>query len=219
MNIVDELYAITAALREAGVPYAVCGGLAVTAHGAPRFTQDIDIAIAREHLSPALAAVARLGYDIPAAPMTFGEGTPKERHVQRVNKIAGNDHLVLDLLIAEAAYTGVLDDAVDVALSTGTITFVSRETLLRMKRLSISTTSAGSEVAMLDPAAVERRLAQLAAMYTPETVARGRARLHAEAMAAENIAATVAGRLEVLRALDELARFLRQEVTPSLGRR
>lgn len=136
MNLVDELHAIAAALRAAGVPYAVCGGIAVTAHGVTRSTKDIDIAIAREHLPAALAAVAPLGYTIPAGPMTFGAGTAQERHVQRVNKIVGSQHLVLDLLIAEAAYAGVLDDRIDVDLPAGTITFVSRETLLRMKRLA-----------------------------------------------------------------------------------
>lgn len=136
MNIVDELHAIAAGLRGAGVPYAVCGGIAVTAYGATRTTKDIDIAIAREHIALAIAAVAPLGYTIPAGPMVFGEGTPQERHVQRVNKIVGSDHLVLDLLIAEAAYAGVLDDRVDVALPAGPITFVSRDTLLRMKRLA-----------------------------------------------------------------------------------
>ncbi len=136
MNLVDELHAIAAALRGAGVPYAVCGGIAVTAHGVTRSTKDIDIAIAREHLSAALAAVAPLGYTIPAGPMTFDAGTAQERHVQRVNKIVGSQHLVLDLLIAEAAYTGVLEDRIDVALPAGTITFVSREVLLRMKRLA-----------------------------------------------------------------------------------
>jgi hypothetical protein len=40
MNLVDELYAITAALTTAGVRYAVCGGVTVTIHGArdPRRT-------------------------------------------------------------------------------------------------------------------------------------------------------------------------------------
>ena len=68
--------------------------------------------------------------------MTSGAGTAQERHVQRVNKIVGSQHLVLDLLIAEAAYAGALDDRVDVALPNGTISFVSRDTLLRMKRLA-----------------------------------------------------------------------------------
>jgi hypothetical protein len=134
VNIVDELHAVTAALRASGILYAVCGGIAVTAYGVTRTTKDIDIAIARADVARALAAVAPLGYTIPAGPVTSGAGTPQERHVQHVNKIDGAQHLVLDVLIAEAAYAGVLDDRVDVDLPTGTITFVSRETLLRMKR-------------------------------------------------------------------------------------
>ena len=136
MNIVDELHAVTAALNAAAIPYAVCGGIAVTVYGATRTTKDIDIAIARADVARAVAAVVPLGYNIPAGPMTFGAGTTHERHVQRVNKIVGSQHLVLDLLIAEAAYAGVLDDRIDVALPEGTITFVSRDTLLRMKRLA-----------------------------------------------------------------------------------
>ncbi len=136
MNIVDELHAVAAALRAANIPYAVCGGIAVTAHGATRSTKDIDVVVAREHLAAALAAIAALGYTIPAGPMTFGEGTASERHVQRVNKIAGRDHLVVDLLLAEAAYAGVLDDRIEIPLPAGPITFVSKATLLRMKRLA-----------------------------------------------------------------------------------
>jgi hypothetical protein len=126
VNIVDELHAIAGALRAAGIPYAVCGGIAVTAHGATRSTKDIDIALAREHLPAALVAVVPLGYTIQAV---------QERDV-RVNKIVGAQHLVLDLLIAEAAYQGVLDDRIEVPLPEGPVTFVSRETLLRMKRLA-----------------------------------------------------------------------------------
>jgi hypothetical protein len=136
VNIVDELHTIATALRTANIPYAVCGGIAVTAHGATRSTKDIDIAIRRADLSTALAAVAALGYSIPSGPMTFGANTPVERHVLRVNKIVGADHLVLDLLLAEAAFDGVLDDRIEVVLPAGAITFVSRETLLRMKRLA-----------------------------------------------------------------------------------
>ncbi len=135
MDIVDELYAITAALNAAAISYAVCGGIAVTAHGAPRTTKDIDIAIARPDVPRALEAVAPLGYTLLANPMVFGSGTPKERHVQRVTKIAANgDHLTLDLLIAEAAYAGILDDRLELPLQQGIVTFVSLETLLRMKR-------------------------------------------------------------------------------------
>jgi len=108
----------------------------VTAYGAVRSTKDIDVAIEREHLPAALAAVAPLGYSIPAAPVTFGAGTDRERHGQRVNKIVGKHHLVLDLLLAEAAYAGVLEDRVEIELPAGITTFVSRDTLIRMKRLA-----------------------------------------------------------------------------------
>lgn len=136
VNIVDELHAIAAALRAAGVPYAVCGGIAVTAHGVTRTTKEIDVAVARAQLADALAAVAPLGYSILGAPMTFGIGTSQEGHVQRVNKIVGSHHLVLDLLVAEGVYADVFDDRIEVDLPGGSITFVSRDTLLRMKRLA-----------------------------------------------------------------------------------
>lgn len=61
----------------------------------------------------------------------------------------------------------------------------------------------------LDPAAVARRLAALAALYVPETVEEGRARLRDEAARPEAFATAVARRLEELRALDELTRYLR----------
>jgi hypothetical protein len=136
VNIVDELHAIAAAMRAAGIPYAVCGGIAVTIHGATRTTKDIDIVVAREQLPHALVAVAPLGYTIPAGLMTFGAGTQQERHVQRVNKLVGSEHLVLDFLIAEAAYAGTLDDRIDIDLPNGSLTVVSLETLLKMKRLA-----------------------------------------------------------------------------------
>ena len=60
----------------------------------------------------------------------------------------------------------------------------------------------------LEPGEVARRLAALAALYVPETVDEGRARLRAEAMAPDAFASQVALRLEELRALDELTRYL-----------
>ncbi len=136
MNIVDELHAIAAALRGADIPYAVCGGIAVTAHGVTRTTKDIDIVIRRADLTAALVAVATAGYTILAGPMTFDAGTSRERHVQRVNKIVGAAHLILDFLLAESSLADVLDDRIDVPLPAGTVTFVARDTLIRMKRIS-----------------------------------------------------------------------------------
>jgi len=136
MNLVDELHAIAAALTTAGIRYAVCGGVAVTVYGATRSTKDIDIVIAREDLAGVLDAVRPLGYTFAALPMTFDAGTERERHVQRVSKVEGQEHLLLDLLLAEAAFAGALDDRIKVSLPEGTLEIVSRATLIRMKRLA-----------------------------------------------------------------------------------
>ncbi len=136
MNLVDEVHAISGALSTAGVRYAVCGGVAVTMHGAPRTTKDIDILITRDDLVRVLDAVRPLGYVFVALPMTFDAGSASERHVQRVSKLDAGAHLVLDLLIDEAAYAGLLADSVEVVLPRGPIRVVSRDGLLRMKRLA-----------------------------------------------------------------------------------
>jgi hypothetical protein len=136
MNLVDELYSVAAALTAAGIRYAVCGGVAVTIHGATRSTKDIDILVAPADVSRALDAVRPLGYVFAAIPMTFGAGTDRERHVQRVSKIEGNEHLLIDLLLADAAFDGALDDVLEVQLPEGPLRVVSRATLIRMKRLA-----------------------------------------------------------------------------------
>jgi len=106
VNLVDELHAIAAVFERAGLRYAVCGGIAVTAHGAVRTTKAIDVLIAPEQVARAIELVRPLGYTFAALPMTFEEGTPRERHVQRVSKIVGADHLMIDLLSADAGSQG-----------------------------------------------------------------------------------------------------------------
>ena len=136
MNLVDELHAIAAALTRAGIPYAVCGGVAVTIHGATRSTKDIDVLIGPEDLTRALDAVRPLGYAFAALPMVFDEGTERERHVQRVSKVLEGQHLLLDLLLARSSLVGLLDDRIEVMLPEGSLSVVSRDTLLRMKRIA-----------------------------------------------------------------------------------
>jgi hypothetical protein len=136
VNLVDELHGIAAALIGADLRHAICGGVAVTAYGATRSTKDIDILIAPEDLGKALDAVRPLGYAFVALPMVFEQGTPRERHVQRVSKIVGQEHLVLDLLVAIASFSGFLEGSIRIDLPDGPITVVSLDVLLQMKRLA-----------------------------------------------------------------------------------
>jgi hypothetical protein len=136
VNLVDELHAISSALREAGVVHAVCGGIAVTIHGATRSTKDIDLLVPGDEVPKILELVRRLGYLFAALPMTFDEGRPQERHVQRVTKIEGKDHLILDLLVADASLEGLLEGRLEVELAEGKLSVVSKKALLKMKRLA-----------------------------------------------------------------------------------
>jgi hypothetical protein len=65
------------------------------------------------------------------------------------------------------------------------------------------------------PEEVAARLSELAARYIPETVEEGRARLRDEAMSPDAIATTVQARLDELRALDDLTRYLRSSTIVS----
>jgi hypothetical protein len=58
------------------------------------------------------------------------------------------------------------------------------------------------------PVEVAARLAELGRIFVPETIREGRERLRRDAMSPEAIASTVHSRLEELRALDELSRYL-----------
>jgi hypothetical protein len=136
VNIVAELHAVAAALARAGIRHAVCGGVAVTIHGATRSTKDIDILIAPADVDKALEAVRPIGFKFAALPLVFDEGTPRERHVQRVSKIQGSEHLVLDFLLEQAAFSGLLANPLEVDLPDGALWVVPRDVLVQMKRLA-----------------------------------------------------------------------------------
>lgn len=50
LDLKQELEMLVEALGEAAVPFAVCGGIAVTIHGAPRLTDDLDLLVPKDLL-------------------------------------------------------------------------------------------------------------------------------------------------------------------------
>ena len=136
MNLVAELHAVCATLARAQIHYAICGGVAVTIHGATRSTKDIDILIAPTDVDKALDAVRAIGYKFAALPLVFDEGTARERHIQRVSKIEDGEHLLLDFLLERDAFAGLLANTVEVVLPEGPLWVVPREVLLAMKRMA-----------------------------------------------------------------------------------
>ncbi|HWO19971.1 MAG TPA: hypothetical protein VNO30_14390 [Kofleriaceae bacterium] len=154
MKLADELHAIVAALRSAGVRHAVCGGVAVGVHLATRAPKDldIDVIVAPDDVGRVLDAVRPLGYRFVAALATFDAGTRRERTEQSVVKLEGGGYMRLDILLASASLADALDDPIEVQLPRGPLAVVSRATLIRMKQM------AGRAQDLIDLSTLERDL-------------------------------------------------------------
>src|SRR4029077_10211652 len=85
LDLLDELRNVIARIDDAGVPYALCGGLAMAVHGYPRATVDIDLLVLVDDLARVDAAVRPLGFVVPAEPMTFKGGAVEIRRVSKTH--------------------------------------------------------------------------------------------------------------------------------------
>lgn len=135
-DLVAELEAIAAALSDRGIEYAVCGGLAVAMHGHVRATRDIDLLVPNASADATLDALASIGFDVRALPMTFGAGTSAERRVQRVSKTGTNELITVDLILVEPSFPAVWSGRMTFARGDVRLPVVSRSGLIAMKRLA-----------------------------------------------------------------------------------
>ncbi len=136
MNLSEELYAIVDALESKGIPYAVCGGLAVAIHGYPRMTHDVDILVQEESIKAIEEAVHPLGFDVVAGTFAFKRGTPEETRFWRVTKFDSTDYLVMDVLLVTPAFESVWQTREGVKLEQRELVVVSKNGLAIMKKLS-----------------------------------------------------------------------------------
>lgn len=134
VDLRQELLNIVEALDSAGVPYALCGGLAVVLHGFPRATQDVDLLVLPEDIDRARAALRNLGYTLEAGPMTFKAGQPGQQELCRISRVAGRDLITLDLLIAGPSLHDVWSTREQFELNGVRLVAVSRAGLVKMKR-------------------------------------------------------------------------------------
>ena len=94
----ERLHRATSALGAAGVPYAVAGGNAVSAHvsqidpDAQRNTRDVDILLRREDLSAAKAALEAVGFIYRhAAGLDVSLDGPEGRVIRGTRRLRGRD--------------------------------------------------------------------------------------------------------------------------------
>lgn len=129
MNLFDELFALTGALDDAGVPYALAGGLAVAVWGAPRATKDIDLLVRAEDVERAVEAARGRGFDIRALSMTFRDGM----RVERLSRAEAGAILTVDFLVVDANTEPVWRSREALEVKGRTLTVASRDGLIAMK--------------------------------------------------------------------------------------
>ena len=132
MTLYDELWALISRLNKAKISYALCGGLAMAAHGWPRATMDIDMLIEEKNLEPARKIARSLGFKHEPGHMVFCNG---QINIRRLVKFDGEEIIPLDLLIVTLALQSVWKQRSELLLEHGKIWVVSTEGLKAMKKM------------------------------------------------------------------------------------
>jgi hypothetical protein len=134
--LIDQLKQLVDLLADEGIPYAICGGLALAVHGKPRATIDIDILIQEQDLERVFAAGRKAGFNIPAAAMNFAGGKIKIKRLSKIVPKYGDDVLTLDMLLVTPELREVWDSREQHAWEFGNVWVVSREGLIKLKQIS-----------------------------------------------------------------------------------
>jgi hypothetical protein len=134
IELFDEFKNLVTALEQAGLEYAVCGGLALSIHGLPRATVDMDFLIPAESLEQVTSLARSLGFTLKAMPMTFAGGAVRIHRVSKVDADTG-DIFVLDLLLVSPQTQQVWETREKLAWENGIIQVVSRDGLIALKTL------------------------------------------------------------------------------------
>ena len=135
IDLYAELKAVLKALDGAGIPYALCGGLALMVYQRPRATVDIDLIVPAQFAEACVAVVAPLGFRAHPRPMRF---EASDIEVLRFYKMDpdGPDVLTLDcLLTTHPTIAEAWHNRKQVPLEAGSAWVVSIESLIALKRL------------------------------------------------------------------------------------
>jgi hypothetical protein len=134
-TLLQEFTEFVAALNRRQLAYAVCGGWAMTIHGCPRATIDIDVMVRDEDLAEAWRVAEDLGYNVEGLPLHFHDGAIE---IRRISKIDAKTKVLftIDFLVVTETTQPIWRDRENVEWEHGAISTVSREGLIQLKKLS-----------------------------------------------------------------------------------
>jgi len=128
VDLFDELKQLIVALEANQIDYALCGGVALAIHGAPRATQGIDILLRPEDLGRLRDVARSCGFTREALPMDFASGVTIRRFTKPLA-----EPLMLDVLFASGPATSAWDSRLAAEFEGGVVRVVSREGLVSLK--------------------------------------------------------------------------------------
>jgi hypothetical protein len=136
-DLYDELKGLIGSLGAARASYALCGGLAMAVHGKVRATVDIDLLVPPEQLEDVKGVCRSHGYLVEAKPMVMASGRVP---IVRLSKIdsGSRDTLSIDLLVVTSSTAPVWAGRQQVTWAGQSLSVVSREGLIALKRLRSS---------------------------------------------------------------------------------
>jgi len=134
LDIYDEFQQLVEGLNERAIDYAVCGGMAMAFHGAPRATIAIDLLVLAKSLDEIIALAGELGYTIRGKDLSFASGVIEIRRVSKIDRESG-DLLSLDFLLVTPQIQQIWDTRLTSEWESRQLSVVSREGLIALKKL------------------------------------------------------------------------------------
>jgi len=135
-NLFDEFRSVVIALGQAGVPYAVCGGIAMSIHARPRATIDIDLLAPADAVESIVDVLRSHGFvRRESAPTRLAKG---QVVMHRLTKIVPGDPdvLMLDVIeVGAGATRAAWQSRTSSEWGGHPIPVVSRAGLIQLKRL------------------------------------------------------------------------------------
>ena len=134
-TLLEEFTEFVAALNRRQIAYAVCGGWAMTIHGFPRATMDIDVMVRGEDLAEGWRIAEDLGYNVQGRPLHFHDGAIE---IRRIAKTDAETKVLftIDFLLVTDATRQIWQNRETVNWERGAISTVSREGLIQLKKIS-----------------------------------------------------------------------------------
>jgi hypothetical protein len=135
-NLFEEFRGVVRALGDAGIPYAVCGGIAMSIHAHPRATIDIDLLAPPDAIACIVDALRPLGFvNRERTPARLAGGAVVMHRLAKI--VPGDaDVLVLDLIeVRPGATESAWQSRTSARWEGRHVAVVSRAGLIALKRL------------------------------------------------------------------------------------